>query len=239
MVVTSELFTDELIQAIDDWQSGSRNKQNKAEALKKASSHLPESYRKVPDRAYRQVRVNYKLGVGIATDAIPENVSSWTTCLEIAKAFRERDGNREKVMMIFARSPMPEDVILNLNAIYADPNFMETVKAAEARLGHPYKGITRWQNDQKEIVLEETIVGNDDIISIGAFRQLADVVPLIGTRAPNAPSEDTISHMLIGTPNDKHFWTSAESAAVGVKNAAESCRQFLQDKRLWPKDLQE
>ncbi len=237
MVVNSDLFTDALIQAIDDWQSGPRDKQAKAQALKSTSSHLPQSYRNVPDCAYRQLRVNAKLGVGMATNAMPDAVSSWTTSLQVAKRFREHDLDCEKVMMIFARHPLPADVILNLNSVYANPDFMDTVKAAETRLKCEFKGIARWQNTQQEIILEETIVGKDDIISIGAFRQLSDVVPTIGERDPNAPSEDEIYRELIGKPTDEHFWTSPESAAEGARKAAQKCRAFLKRKRLWPEDL--
>ena len=37
-----------------------------------------------------------------------------------------------------------------------------------------------------EVVLEETIIANDEIVSLGAFRQLSDVLPTIGTPDPES-----------------------------------------------------
>jgi hypothetical protein len=106
---------------------------------------------------------------------IPETVSSWTVSRQVAEKFRENDRDREKVLMIFARRPA-DDVILNLNAPYADLDFMETVKATAAQLSGEFRGIDRWLGTQEEAVLEETTITNDEIISLGAFRQLSDVV---------------------------------------------------------------
>jgi hypothetical protein len=161
-------------------------------------------------------------------------VSSWTTSLEVAKQFRQEDQDRKKVMMIFARRPTPGDVIIDLNTVYADNDFLETVHATAVRLKKAFRGIDRWRNTQEEVVLNETIIGNDEIVSLGAFRQLSDVVPLIGAREPGAPSEDQI-YRETGTRSDRHFWTSPESADTGIRNAAESIRKFLAKKRLWPR----
>ena len=123
-----------MIDAIDDWQAGSRDKKRKAERLITVSKHLPANYRTPPRQVFRQVRANAQLGIGIAVDAIPDFVSSWTTSLKIAQRFRESDQDRTKVLMIFRRRPAEGDVILDLNAVYADPDFMVTVRAVAARL---------------------------------------------------------------------------------------------------------
>ena len=102
-------------------------------------------------------------------------------------------------MMIFARSPDPDDVILNLEVLYDDPDFLETVSATASRLGRSFRGIDRWQGTQKEVVLRETAIVSDEIISLGAYRQLSDITPLIGTRHPSAESNDEIFQKLTGT----------------------------------------
>lgn len=237
MPVRTDLFPDGLIRAIDNWQAGSKDKARKARRLRDWSCELPAHYRAAPARAFRQVRVNTQLGIGVAVGAIPEAVSSWTTSMEVARRFREEDQDRDKVMMIFARHPTPLDVILNLNAIFADPDFLETVAATSARLGRQFAGIERWQGTQQEVVLKETTIENDEIVSIGAFRQLTNVVPAIGRRDPKAPSDDEIFRILTGRRQDEHFWTSPESATNGVRNAAYRVQEFLVEKRLWPNQL--
>ena len=237
MAVRTDVFPDGLIAAIDGWQSGSRNKAPKARRLQKWARHLPSKYRALNDTVFRQMRINTQLGIGIAFGAIPERISSWTTSLEIAQRFRESDQDREKVMIIFARRPSKENIILNLNAVYGDGDFLDTVNAAAAQLKKRFPGIERWHATQKEMVLDETILKNDEIVSLGAFRQLNDVVPLLGTPDPTAPADNEILALLTGTTSDEHFWTSPESASNGVRQLAQRTHEYLANKRLWPTEL--
>lgn len=237
MVVRTDLFPDGLVRAIDNWQAGSKDKARKARRLHDWSRDLPLHYREAPVLVFRQVRVNAQLSMGVAAGAIPEAVSSWTTSMEVARRFREEDQDRNKIIMIFARRPTTLDVILNLNAIYAEVDFLDTVAATSERLGRRFAGIERWQGTQNEVVLKETTIRNDEIVSLGAFRQLNDVVPVFDRLDPNAPSDDEIFRNLTGRGPDEHFWTSQESAANGVRNAADHVRNFLVEKRLWPNQL--
>jgi hypothetical protein len=231
MAVRSELYTRELIDAIDDWQAGSRGKERKAARLIKVSRHLPESYRTVPAEVFRQLRANARLAVGVAFDAMTDFVSSWTTSLDVAKHFRESDGDRTKVLMIFRRRPAAGDVILDLNVVYADPDFMDTVQDTEKRFSCRFNGIGSWQNGQCEVVLNETVMCNDDIISLGAFRDLDAVLPRLGIAL--VPEAEVRKELGL-PPIDQHFWTSPETAADGIRNAAGRIQAYLKDKRLWP-----
>src|SRR5262245_4123421 len=134
----STVYPECLIRAIDDWQAGSRDKARKARRLKARSRHLPDAYRAVPKAVFRQVRVNYLLAIGIAIDATPEAISSWTTSEEVAMRFREDDQDRSKIMVIFRRRPAANDIILNLNTVYADAGFMKAVRATSQRLKHTF-----------------------------------------------------------------------------------------------------
>lgn len=232
MAIRTDLYPDDLIRAINDWQAGSKDKERKTRKLREASRQLPARYREAPEVVYRQVRANAELAVGVAMDAIPDEVSSWTTSKDIAQRFREHDLDREKVLMIFARHPTRDDIILNLNAIYADAEFMVTVEAAEARLNRQFSAIRKWKGSQQEVVLEETVVGNDEIVALGAFRRLDDAVPMIGDRDPSAPSDDEIFLKLTGRRTDEHFWVPPDSAGDGVRNAAEKIRACLAKMRL-------
>jgi hypothetical protein len=237
MAVRTDLYPEGLIRAIDCWQSGPKGKARKARRLRDWIRELPYAYRAAPETVFRQMRINAQLGVGIALDAIPEATSSWTTSLEVARRFREEDQDRRKVILIFARHPAPEDIILNLNAVYADSDFMDTVNATATRLNKHFAGIERWRGTQQEVVLKETTLGNDEIVSLGAFRELNDVVPLIGTPVPNALSDDQIFTLLTGKRPDEHFWTSPASAANGVRAVAQRAQEFLAKKRIWPNEL--
>ena len=84
----SDVYINELIDAIDDWQASSKNKESKAARLIKTSRHLPANYRTVLADIFRQLRANARLAVGVAFDAMMDFVSSWTTLFEVAKHFR-------------------------------------------------------------------------------------------------------------------------------------------------------
>src|SRR5258706_9798355 len=101
MAVRHDRYPEGLVRAIDNWQSGSKDKARKARRLREWSWDLPANYR-TPAKVFRQVRTTVVLGIGIAVGATPETVSSWTTSLEVAQHFREEDRDRSKVMMIFA-----------------------------------------------------------------------------------------------------------------------------------------
>jgi hypothetical protein len=234
MAIRHDRYPEGLIRALDNWQSGSKDKARKARRLRDWSRDLPPHYREPPPAVYRQVRTTALLGIGIALGVIPEAVSSWTTSLEVAQRFREDDQNPTKALMIFRRRPAQVDIIVDLNVVYGDPDFLETVQATSARLKKPFRGIERWKGTQKEVVLNETIIGNDEIVSLGAFRKLSDVVPLLGAPDPSGPSDAQIYQKLTGKRTDEHFWTSPESADNGVRTAAERVRKFLAQKRLWP-----
>ncbi|MBY0562431.1 hypothetical protein [Hyphomicrobium sp.] len=139
--------------------------------------------------------------------------------------------------MIFRCQPAAGDIILDLKAVYADPDFMETLRATAERLGRTYKGIDQWDGSQKEMVLRETVIGNDKIVSLGAFRELSDVVPPIGQRDPAAPSDAAILKELTGTAVTEHFWTSPTSAQAGIRNVAERMQAHPKHKGLWPEEL--
>jgi len=237
MAVRTDLYPEGLIRAIDRWQSGANDKARKARRLRDWTRELPYAYRAAPETVFRQMRINAQLGIGIALDAIPETMSSWTTSLEVAQRLREKDQDRRKVMIIFARHPAPKDIILNLNTVYAGSDFMDTVNATATRLNTHFTGIERWQGTQEEVVLKETTLGNDEIVSLGAFRELNDVVPLIGPPDPNALSDNQIFTQLTGKRPDEHFWTSPASAANGVRTVAQRAQEFLATKRLWPNAL--
>ncbi|MBY0562432.1 hypothetical protein [Hyphomicrobium sp.] len=56
MAERTNIYIDDLIDAIDDWQAGSRKKARKAERLIEASKHFPASYREASPEVFRQVR---------------------------------------------------------------------------------------------------------------------------------------------------------------------------------------
>lgn len=230
-----DLFTPQLIKAIDNWQAGSSGKARKARRLREFSRHLPVSYRSPVPIVFRQMRGNFRHTIGIAAGFIPDAISSWTSSLQVAQTLGEDHVDPSKVMLIFTRRPSHHEIILNLNDIYSDPDFMDTVDVVERHLGKRFdKGIRCWSNTQHELVLRETDIANDQIEFIGAFRRLSDVVPTIGQRDPAAPSDEAIFKELTGRRTNQHFWVARHGAQASILRVAQRAQEYLAERRIWP-----
>jgi hypothetical protein len=120
-------------------------------------------------RVFRQVRVNALFGIGMAVGALPEAISSWTISRRVAERFRQEDRDREKVLMIFARHPAADDIIINFRALYTDPDFMETVRATGARLDKTFPGIERWQGAKKRSCSEKQRLPTTKLFHLAHF----------------------------------------------------------------------
>lgn len=172
-------FDLSLLQAISDWQRGSTPK--RAQALKVASATLPEKYRAYGISCFRQIALP-KGGVWdlIGEDNLPEKISSWTTSLEVAEAFKsgvppEGQGYQGVILCVF---PHPENVIINLSKLFQEPGFTNALDQNKASITGYQDGAGRFANSQSEVVLEIATVTQQDIYSMGGhsspFEQLID-----------------------------------------------------------------
>ena len=68
--------------------------------------------------------------------SIGEGIASWTTELKFAQDFKDpmRDGN---VSAVFGHVPKPEEVVLNITALWTDLNFRTAVETYAANCRTP------------------------------------------------------------------------------------------------------
>lgn len=169
-----------LLQAISDWQQGSTLR--RAQALKDACASLPEEYRTCEQRCYRQIALpKGDVWNLIGKDKLPEKISSWTTLLEIAKAFKngvppEGQGYQGVILHVH---PKPEDVIVNLSKLYQEPAFRDVLEKNKASITGYHEGAGLYANSQIEVVLEIATVTQQDIYSMGghssSFEMIVDM----------------------------------------------------------------
>lgn len=192
-------FDLSLLQAISDWQRGSTPK--RAQALKNASASLPEKYRTCGLCCFRQIALP-KGGVWnlIGEDNLPEKISSWTTLLEVAEAFKngvppEDQGYQGVILCVH---PNPESVIINLSKLYQELAFTDALEQNKALISRYDDGAGRFANSQNEVVLEIATVTQRDIYSMGghssSFEQLVDVAAeeIYGPQATAAQREELL-----------------------------------------------
>ncbi len=192
-----------LLQAISDWQRGGNEKQSRRRGavLKDACAGLPEKYRTCGLCCFRQIALP-KGGVWnlIGEDKLPEKISSWTTAIEIAKAFKNGvppEGQGYQGVILYVH-PKPEDVIVNLSKLYQEPAFTDVLEQNKASISGYHEGVGLYANSQIEVVLEIATVTQQDIYSIGGhsseFEQLVDIAAeeIYGTAATARQREELL-----------------------------------------------
>lgn len=76
---------------------------------------------------------------------------------------------RRRAATVTALVPPPGSVVLNLVALYADPDFWAAVNAHQAEIAGFHDGIGAWRATQSEVVLELGSLGPAMVYSYGGY----------------------------------------------------------------------
>jgi len=152
----TDIYSKEFVELIDRWQEkgSGKGKVKIGAELKQQAASIDDKYKTCNVKCYRQYGFQKDLVYKIHTDLeFTEKISSWTIDLNCAKEFKNgipgKDGGYYG--FIFEIFPKPEQIILNLNELYADPLF---INACKKYAGSIPGGIGKYGNSQKEIILE-------------------------------------------------------------------------------------
>lgn len=209
------------LHAIDRWQKGGDGAANRkrGERLKKEALKLNvPGLRACGETVYRRLALPQKyIWDFITTGALPEKISSWTVEPDVAKGLKggvppEFQAGKRWFGVILARKPTPEEIVLNLDSLWVDLNYQRSLR--EAKPEQYSEGIRRYENSQREIILEVERVSLKDIVSWGGRSSPAEELAklALGARATkeqlvefgNALEENGIA---VGAR-----WTSASGA---------------------------
>ena len=168
------MFTKELVQAISDWQRGgcAAQKQRRGERLKQAASSIPAVFRKTDGECYRQIALDEPNLRNLGTSLqLPEAISAWTEDEAVARDFKgggppQRGGYTG---VIFRVCPKQENVVINLNRLLRDADFLECIEKWKHSIDGFSVGFGRYGNTQKEVVLELSELPLDSIHAWGGF----------------------------------------------------------------------
>src|SRR5258708_5657220 len=153
------MFSISLLQAISDWQRDTADRDARARrghSLKEAAMELPVQFRRADSQCFRQIALdkNFLWTLAVETD-LAEATSSWTTSLELAKQFKggvPPEGDWQGV--IWAVLPSASQVVVNLEALFSDPQFRAACEEARKKIAHYEDGIGKYSGSQHEVVLE-------------------------------------------------------------------------------------
>jgi hypothetical protein len=170
--MTQDLFTQELIQAVNDWQRGGdhRQKVRRGRRLKECAAALSAHFRACDQVCYRQeAHKQERVWQLLADNHLPETIAAWTTDLDVAKNLKGGVPPPGLHGVIFALVPPGGTVVVNLGTLYADPDFLAAVEASRSKIVGFHDGIGRWGGSQSEIVLEVGSLETATIYSYGGI----------------------------------------------------------------------
>lgn len=153
------MFTLKLLQAINDWQNEGIgiNKSTIAERIKANAENLHEKFLTLNTKCYRRVDLvgKYTLEIGLNMK-LPETISSWTFQKSVAQNFMSGVPSVGYQGIIFELNPSDDnfEVIINLDALYNDPEFVNTCEANKDKIINYHEGIGRYGNYENEIILD-------------------------------------------------------------------------------------
>ena len=173
------MFTRELLQAVSDWQRGGddRQKMRRGERLKALAENLDQHFRQCGLVTYRQVALD-KAGVWklVAERTLREAVSAWTLSAAVAKTFKGGVPPEGWQGAIFAITPQPQNVIINLNSLYACPEFQEALEREKGVITGFADGAGRYRNTQAEVILNLYSLDCADIHALGGYSSDRDTL---------------------------------------------------------------
>lgn len=186
-------FGLELLQAVSDWQRGGDAVQKKmrGDALKAAANSLPEAF-KSAGCCFRRIALNKSSVWAVGTNLkLSETISAWTEDIEIAKNIKKGvplDGSQG---VIFTLNPTPDQVIVNLAALYRDDAFCSSMEQSKSIITGYTHGAGKYSNSQNEVVLEVEFLPLESIHSWGGYS--SSELELAERLYGHAPSEEELN----------------------------------------------
>jgi hypothetical protein len=172
----SNTFPGTLLHAIDRWQKGGDHvaKMKRGQRLKDEVLALNDAnLRWCPELVYRRLALPQGfIWTFITTGALPETISAWSLDPDVAKGVKggvppEWKDGKHWVGVILEHKPKPEEVVVNLDALWMDINFQQSL--ADAGPDKYAEGIRRYENSQREVVLDLERVSLKQIWSWGGY----------------------------------------------------------------------
>lgn len=160
------MFSDRLLTALGAWQNGWREEKDRripiTEELQAAvkEDDLPERFRSCDSTCYRKrflvpnnPQNDGDFGPLFLKGAIEEGVTAWTNNVRFAQDFKDplRDGT---ISAVFAHTPAPGEVLVNVPALWADEQFKVRVKEFSDDGGGHAGALLNFRALQGEIIMD-------------------------------------------------------------------------------------
>jgi hypothetical protein len=168
------MYTLELLQAINDWQAIGigANKAPIAERILEYSRDLPEKFKSLTTKCYRQVALTGMNSVLLGANMqLPESYSSWTFDKSIAQSFNGGVPPIGYQGVIFEIDKNVRDfsIVLNLFELFKDAEFLTACQAFKSQIASYKSGIGYFMNSESEVILKIERITTAQIWAYGGY----------------------------------------------------------------------
>lgn len=217
--MANDAYDLEVLQAINDWQRGGNHQQKvrRGRRLKEIAARLPARFQTFESACYRQeAHEPDRLFQLIADNAIEETIASWTVDIEVAKTLKGGVPPPGLQGVIFKILPKPSQVLLSLTSLYSDREFLAALERHRSNIQGYEKGVGRWTDSQKEVVLDLDTLTDAEIERFGGFPSPPEqLVALHHGRPPTAADIEELHRLRRekGVEIDQ-WWLSPERSKI-------------------------
>jgi hypothetical protein len=178
------MYSHGFLEALGAWQRGWQEAPERrlvlARALDAEVGQLPDRVKVVEEPCFRK-RFLYDRDLGpLFLGGLDEGPTSWTLRREYAHRFKGYYRAESVCAAIFAHSPSPEEVVVNIVRLWEDPDFREALSGYQARGGPNADALENFKGDQGEVVLRSKLKAIDIIGLTGIGSPLDALFDQIG-----------------------------------------------------------
>ena len=196
-------FSDSFLSALDEWQRGWREDQTKREELagrlEPEALALPAKFRSVAGLCYRKRFLHLgDFEQVLMFDRKEEGLVSWTTSLPYAETFKGLKKPDAVCAAIFEHTPAEDEVILNIEELWADAHFVQAAEDFRQRNPGLSAALFHFQERQGEVILRAPLRGSEIIRLTGTSSDFDELCERAGI-----PEADRDAHFqrLVETGN--------------------------------------
>jgi hypothetical protein len=217
-------FPDSALNALGAWQRGWREEQTLRQSLATnlldATRGLDAKYRVVDVPCYRKRFLHSgELVSVILKNELDEGVVSWTTKLEFAEKFKGIVRADAVTGAVFHHIPRPNEVVLNISALWSNPEFVCAVDDYKQRGGVNADALIHFfKYDQGEVILNAPLRGSEIVRLSGTPSAFDDLCEKAGI---GMEQRDELWRQLFVNDKDPTMprYTTTEGAQKSVKVA--------------------
>lgn len=228
------MFQLSLLQAVSDWQRDGDHEQKlkRGNSLKACVSGIDQRFRTCDALCFRQeaheTDRTFKLLAGCG---LPERIASWTLDLEVAKNLKNGVPPEGLQGVIFSIIPPKDSVVVNLDALYSDPEFCAAMEKHKSKINYYQDGAGKWMNSQREVIIELENLNATDIECYGGYAGDIDhlVVDFVALHH-HFPTENNLLELSLRA--GKAWWLSKDGTQSVLKRMQPRIEAIKKNRRL-------